>query len=177
MKMRLVVCLAALLAISNIPLRAADAPAETPSAPPSTKPTETLDVKDAEKLKAAEGQTVSVRGKVSQVFTASSGRVLFNFEGIPRKAFNVMIQKENADAVNTALGGTDLSSAVTDKTITVTGKLTLYRESPQIEVTTPDQIKIEPGDAATDKPADKEPADKEPADKKPAEGEKTEEKK
>ena len=113
---------------------------------PDEAPAEVIDVKDVAKIKENEGQTITVRGKVIEVFNPNSGNVkLFNFEGIGRRDFNVMIRKANFEAVNAGFNG-DVDAAVKDKTIVVTGRVALYRDNPQIEVTTPDQIKIEEGE-------------------------------
>ena len=109
-------------------------------------PGKQFDVTEWEKIKAEEGQTVSVKGTVKEVFTPRSGaRKLINFDGIDRRDFNAMIPKESFDALNTAFDG-DFDKAVTGKTIVVTGRVSLYREKPQIEVTKLEQIKIEGGE-------------------------------
>jgi DNA/RNA endonuclease YhcR with UshA esterase domain len=141
--MRKVMLMAALVAAMSFVMsaRAQDEKKPEEKAPP----TETIDVKDTAKIKENEGQTISVRGKVIEVFNPRSGNVkLFNFEGIGRRDFNVMIKKENFEAVNAAFNG-NIDDAVKDKTIVVTGRVAMYRDNPQIEVATPDQIKIEEG--------------------------------
>ncbi len=115
--------------------------AETPATTKPTTAAAIIDVTEKDKIKAAVGQELTVRGKVSQVFTSRSGRVLLNFEGIGRQDFNVMIQKANVDAITAGLGG-DMDKALKEMIITVTGPVTLYRENPQIEVTKPEQIKV-----------------------------------
>lgn len=133
---------------------AQDAAATAPATKPSTQPAapaagDVIDVKDApEKLKGQEGVTVSVRGKVSEVFAGRSGITILNFEGINRRDFNAVIQKDNADAVKAGFGG-DLDGKLKGQTIVVTGPVTLYRERPQIDVKTPDQIKVEAAAAKT----------------------------
>ena len=111
---------------------------------PSTKPAgEIIDVKDAAKLKEMIGTEVTVRGKVSEVFVPRSGTVsIFNFEGLERRAFNVVVPKANLEAVNAGFEG-DVAAAVKGKTITVTGTVADYRGNPQIQLTKPEQLKIE----------------------------------
>ena len=139
------------LAGSVTSTRAQDADKE--KTPDVEVPGKQFDVTDHEKIKAEEGQTVSVKGTVKEVFTPRSGaRKLVNYEGIARGDFNVMIPKEAFDALNAAFNG-DFDAAVKGKTITVTGRVSLYRENPQIEVTTPEQIKIEGEEAKKDEPA------------------------
>ena len=119
-------------------------------------PGKQFDVKDWEKIKAEEGQTVSVKGTVKEVFTPRSGaRKLVNYEGVNRSDFNLMIPKEAFEALNAAHGG-DFDNAVKGKTIVATGRVSLYREKPQIEVTKPEQIKIEGEEAKKDEEPKKE---------------------
>lgn len=116
---------------------------------PSTKPAgEFIDVKDFAKLKDMIGTEVTVRGKVTEVFVPRSASVsIFNFEGIERRAFNVVVPKANLETVNAGFDG-DVAAAVTNKTITVTGTVADYRGNPQIQLTTPEQLKIEAGQPA-----------------------------
>ena len=111
---------------------------------PSTQPSgEVIDVKDFAKLKDMVGTEVTIRGKVTEVFVPNSGNIsIFNFEGIGRRDFNVVVRKANLDAVNGGFDG-DVAKAVKDQTITVTGKVALYRENPQIQLEKPEQLKIE----------------------------------
>src|SRR5688572_33355864 len=114
--MRTIMFIAAVIALAFISaVRAQD------EKKPDEAPAEVIDVKDFAKIKENEGQTVAVRGKVSEVFNPNSGNVkLFNFEGIGRRDFNVMIKKANFEAVNAGFNG-DVDAAVKDKTIVVTG--------------------------------------------------------
>jgi hypothetical protein len=118
--------------------------AEEATSKPSTQPTgDVIDVKDFARLKEMIGTTVTVRGKVREVFVPQSGSVsIFNFEGIDRRAFNVVIPKANLEAVNAGFDG-DVAKAVKDQTITVTGAIADYRGNPQIQLTKPEQLKIE----------------------------------
>lgn len=138
---------------------AQDAATSQPSTQPSTKPAgEVIDVADFAKLKKMIGTEVTVRGKVSEVFVPRSGTVsIFNFQGIDRRAFNVVVPKANLDAVNAGFNS-DVAAAVKDKTITVSGTVADYRGNPQLQLTAPDQLKIEaenpPGEAAEPNPVD-----------------------
>ena len=118
--------------------------ADEATSKPSTQPSgEVIDVKDFAKLKDMIGTTVTVRGKVSEVFVPKSATVsIFNFAGIGRRDFNAVVPKANLDAVNAAFDG-DVAKAVKDQTITVTGAVADYRGNPQIQITKPEQIKIE----------------------------------
>jgi hypothetical protein len=121
--------------------------AEEATSKPSTQPSgEVIDVKDFAKLKEMIGTMVTVRGKVREVFVPQSGSVsIFNFEGIDRRAFNVVIPKANLEAVNAGFDG-DVAKAVKDQTITITGAIADYRGNPQIQLTKPEQLKIEKKD-------------------------------
>ncbi|MDQ3441841.1 MAG: hypothetical protein M3478_15980, partial [Planctomycetota bacterium] len=114
--------------------------------------------KDAAKLKEMIGTEVTVRGKVSEVFVPRSATVsIFNFEGIERRSFNVVVPKANLEAVNAGFDG-DVAAAVKGKTITVTGTVADYRGNPQIQLTTPEQLKIEkPAEGEAEKPAEESP--------------------
>lgn len=126
------------------------AAADDASSKPSTQPAgEVIDVKDHAKLKEMIGTTVTVRGKVREVFVPQSGSVsIFNFEGIDRRAFNVVVPKANLEAVNAGFDG-DVASAVKDQTITVTGAIADYRGNPQIQLTKPEQLMIEKKDGGS----------------------------
>ena len=126
---------------------------------PSTKPAgEVIEVTDAAKLKEMIGTEVTVRGKVSEVFVPRSGTVsIFNFEGLERRAFNVVVPKANLEAVNAGFEG-DVAAAVKGKTITVTGTVADYRGNPQIQLTKPEQLKIEkPAESEAEKPKEDAP--------------------
>jgi DNA/RNA endonuclease YhcR with UshA esterase domain len=138
--------------------RAQDAATTKPSTQPSTQPLEVIDVKDFAKLKEMIGTEVTVRGKVSEVFVPQSGSVsIFNFEGIGRRDFNVVVRKENLEAVNAGFEG-DVAAAVKGKTITVTGTVADYRGNPQLQLTKPEQLKVEkPAEGEAEKPKETSP--------------------
>ncbi len=142
-----VLAVAFILAISLTAALAQDAATSQPSSQPSTQPAgELIDVKDFAKLKDMIGTEVTVRGKVTEVFVPKSAIVsILNFDGIGRRDFNVIIPKGSLDAVNGAFEG-DVAKAVTDQTITVTGKVADYKGNPQIQLEEPEQLKIEKGE-------------------------------
>ncbi len=148
--------IALLLALScTLVANAQDAATSQPSTQPAG---EVIEVKDAAKLKEMIGTEVTVRGKVSEVFVPRSATVsIFNFEGIERRSFNVVVPKANLEAVNAGFDG-DVAAAVKGKTITVTGTVADYRGNPQIQLTTPEQLKIEkPAEGEAEKPAEESP--------------------
>lgn len=126
---------------------------------PSTKPAgEVVEVSDFAKLKEMMGAEVTVRGKVTEVFVPRSASVsIFNFEGIDRRAFNVVVPKANLEAVNAGFDG-DVAAAVKGQTITVTGTVAEYRGNPQIHLTDPEQLTIEKAaEGATTSPSAEKP--------------------
>ncbi len=132
--------LACTLAIPIISARAQDAATSQPSTQPAG---EVIDVKDFAKLKDMIGTEVTVRGKVSEVFVPKSATVsIFNFEGIGRRDFNVVIPKDSLDALNGAFEG-DVAAAVKDRTVTIRGKVADYRGNPQLQLEQPEQLTIE----------------------------------
>ncbi|HEV2296650.1 MAG TPA: hypothetical protein VGR35_22595 [Tepidisphaeraceae bacterium] len=128
---------------------------------PSTKPAgDVIDVTEFARLKEMIGTEVTIRGKVVEVFVPRSASVwIFNFDGIDRRAFNVVVPKESLQAVNAGFDG-DVAAAVKDQTITVTGTVSEYRGNPQIQLTNPEQLRIEEAAEAEseEKPAEKKPA-------------------
>ena len=135
-----IVALACLLVLGSAPTRAADDATSKPSTQPSG---EVIDVKDFAKLKEMIGTTVTVRGKDTEVFVPQSASVsIFNFDGIGRRDFNVVIPKANLEEINKAFDG-DVAKTVKDQTITVTGAVADYRGNPQIQLTKPEQLKVE----------------------------------
>ncbi|MGB7159440.1 MAG: hypothetical protein WBD40_15335 [Tepidisphaeraceae bacterium] len=133
------IALACTLAIPFVAARAQ----EGSTSQPSTQPGEVIDVKDFAKLKEMIGTEVTIRGKVTEVFVPRSASVsILNFDGIGRRDFNVVIPKGSLDAINAAFDG-DVTKAVTNQTISVTGKVADYRGNPQIQLEKPESLKIE----------------------------------
>ncbi len=131
---------ACILALPLIVSRAQDAATSQPATQPAS---EVIDVGNAEALTAAVGKEVSVRGKISDAFKPQSGSVLLlNFEGIERRSFTAVVKKENFEALDAGFDG-DVGAAVKGKTVIITGTISLYRDKPQIEIATPEQIKVQ----------------------------------
>src|SRR5262245_19240917 len=93
---------------------AAAAPFPARAEDPTSKPATTapaasgaaIDVKEKDKLKGMIGQDATIRGKVIEVFVPQSGTVtIFNFEGIGRRDFNVVVDKANLETVNAGFNG------------------------------------------------------------------------
>src|SRR5688572_13237887 len=101
--------------------------------PALTKATEAKDLATVKKLVNKEA---ALKGTVDKVF-ASRGNsiVILNFAKNYKDAASVVLKPENyAKFPN--------METLKDKTILVTGKVNLFREQPQIELTKPDQLKI-----------------------------------
>lgn len=90
----------ALVLATSAVTRAHDAATSQPSTQPAG---EVIDVKDFARLNEMIGTAVTIRGKVVEVFVPRWASVsIFNFEGIDRRAFNVVVPKANLDAVKPA---------------------------------------------------------------------------
>jgi len=113
-------------------------------ADPATQPSTSvavIDATDDATLKAAEGKKVTVKGEISRSFPAKTV-LLLNFKGVKRGGFTVAIRKADQDALNAAFGG-DVAKELKGKTVLVTGEIKLYKDQPEMEVTKPEQIKID----------------------------------
>lgn len=113
--------------------------ATEPSTEPSTQPVVFAATEKAAILKAV-GSHATITGKVSRT-NAIPAITFINFAGTERGDFTVIVKADSLDAVNKGFNG-DVAAAVDGKKITVTGTITKYRETPQIEVTKPEQITI-----------------------------------
>src|SRR3954467_2875080 len=98
-----------ILATLTLAARAEDKPAATPPAPDKDKPAasqpaKTLDPKDTDALKAAQGQTVTVHGVVSRTGATKNGSILFiNFKGAPHTGgFSAIARKDGQAALKEA---------------------------------------------------------------------------
>jgi endonuclease YncB( thermonuclease family) len=104
---------------------------------------------DREALVARAGTRVRVRGRVSRVGALPDGRLTFiNFSTNGREGFVAVVR---ASALPHFLKQfpKGLRSALVDKNVLVEGVITLYRGSPQIELESPAQLRIE---SSGDKP-------------------------
>jgi hypothetical protein len=111
---------------------------------PTSKPAGgVVEVTDLDTIKANVGKELTVHGKCSGTYKSRTGSViLINFEGIERGAFVAAVPKENIEAVNAGFDG-DITNAVKDKTLTITGPIKLYHDKPEIVISKPEQVKIE----------------------------------
>ena len=94
-------------------------------------------------IRAAIGRNVTVRGKISQIGATKTGSMTFiNFEGSERGNFVVILKKDHLERVAGAFGG-DIKS-IQGKTVEVRGELILYKETPEIELRSENEIRVIP---------------------------------
>lgn len=103
----------------------------------------TLEAGDTAGLIAAEGKPVTVKGRVEKVANTKTNSVYFiNFAGVPRGGFVGIVKQDHYEAIVAALGG-DLQAVLEGKTIELSGKVALYKDAPQVVITSPSQIRLE----------------------------------
>jgi DNA/RNA endonuclease YhcR with UshA esterase domain len=101
-----------------------------------------IPITDTAVLKARVGKSVSVSGKVSRVGMSKSGMIVFiNFEGVPSGGFSAVVRSANLPDIEQAAGA-NLDVALPGRKIRVSGPISLYKEAPQIELKSADQIKV-----------------------------------
>jgi DNA/RNA endonuclease YhcR with UshA esterase domain len=94
-------------------------------------------IADAEALKHV-GQNVTVEGTITKVFKSRNGNTFLNFGGnYPDVTFVVWIPQDAPEATDSGL------SNLQGKKVKITGTIQLYRDKPEIKVTTKEQIVIE----------------------------------
>jgi DNA/RNA endonuclease YhcR with UshA esterase domain len=118
---------------------AQDAATSQPTTEPAPGEASVIDAKETDKLKELSGKSATVTGEVSGSYAAKTV-LLINFKDT--RNFNIVIRKEDQEAVNAAFSG-DVAAALKGKTVTVTGDISLFKDKPQIQVTKPEQIKLE----------------------------------
>ncbi len=94
-------------------------------------------------IRAAIGKNVTIRGKISHIGATKNGSMTFiNFEGSERGKFVAVLKKDHLDRVEGAFGG-DIKS-IQGKTVEVRGELILYKETPEIELRSENEIRVIP---------------------------------
>ena len=94
-------------------------------------------IADAEALKHV-GQNVTVEGTITKVFKSRNGNTFLNFGGnYPDVTFVVWIPQDAPEATDSGL------SNLQGRKVKITGTIKLYRDKPEIKVTTKEQIVIE----------------------------------
>lgn len=88
-----------------------------------------------------EGKYATVTGKVVSTYTAKSGKVRFlNFGDDYRTSFTVVIFTGDLDKFTSTIG--EPTEYYKNKKLKVTGKISIYRDKPQIITNSPSQIKV-----------------------------------
>jgi DNA/RNA endonuclease YhcR with UshA esterase domain len=90
------------------------------------------------------GKTVKITGQVQSVSQTNTGSIEFiNFKGNARGQFVAIVKKDHQTAVAAAFAS-DLKGALEGKAVEVTGTVVLFQQTPQIEVTKPEQVRLAP---------------------------------
>jgi endonuclease/exonuclease/phosphatase family metal-dependent hydrolase len=94
-------------------------------------------------LRAAIGKRAAVEGTISRVGQTANGSIVFlNFQGVPRDGFVAIVRATDRAALEEKAGGA--LSQLEGRRIRVAGELTLFRTTPQVALTSPDQLTIIP---------------------------------
>jgi len=101
-----------------------------------------IPVTDLAKINAAVGQSIAVSGRVAKSNVSGGGTHFLNFAGTK---FKVVCLK---DLVKKFSGGGP-AALYKNKSVVITGKVELYKGSPQIKLSGPDQVKIIGGGGGT----------------------------
>lgn len=110
----------------------------------NVEPGAELPAKDRLSLVSSAGKPVRVRGRVSKISALEDGRIVFlDFEGAPEQGFVAIIREDFQPAFRTRYPE-GLEKALVGKEVTIDGVVTLYRETPQIELERTTQLTILP---------------------------------
>lgn len=99
------------------------------------KPAIYIDAKDTEELMAKDGQKVTVYGETTGSGKSSSGMNFVNFKGAD---FYLVTFKSDLDQFEDG----EPADIYDGKRLAVTAVLSIYKEKPQIKLTSPDQVVI-----------------------------------
>jgi aspartyl/asparaginyl-tRNA synthetase len=103
---------------------------------------EVIDAKDVETLKKKDKAKVTVRGTVQSTHVAGSAKVMYlNLGPDYKTCFKVVIFKDDFDKREKGTAG--IKDRYEKKTITVEGKIKLYKDQPEIVVKSPSDIDVE----------------------------------
>ncbi len=106
---------------------------------------ETLEAADRQALVANAGRKINVRGRVPRVGALPDGRMTFiNFESPGRGGAFVGIIRASFLPSFLERFPQGLKSALVGRRVILQGAITLYRGTPQIELESPEQLRIEP---------------------------------
>lgn len=107
-------------------------------------PAATVPAKDRKALLALAGHSARVQGRISRVTALLDGRITFlSFEGNGKEDFVAIIRAGSLGTVTQQFPG-GLEQDLVGKDVAIEGVVTLYRDTPQIEINSPSQISIVP---------------------------------
>ena len=102
---------------------------------------QTVEATDIEKLKSLDGKFVSVQGKVNNTALSKTGKAYYiNFNEDIKYNFSIVIFSRFLK--NFTKKEIDPLEFYKDKTISVTGKIKIFNNNPEIIVAFPSQIKV-----------------------------------
>lgn len=111
-----------------------------PDATPALEPG-VISAADSAALLRHVGKSVRVRGTIRNVHSLPGRKITFvNFEGVPRGGFVALIRRTAYDSISRSLeGGLE---ALPSQSVEVSGTITLYQDTPQIEIDTARQLRV-----------------------------------
>lgn len=110
-----------------------DAPSEAP-------PTEIVDASDRRSLLALAGRKTRVKGRISRVGALSDGRITFlNFAGNTREDFVAIVRAGSQPGLKQRYPE-GLEQALIGREVVLEGLVTLFHDTPQMEIEKPGQI-------------------------------------
>lgn len=114
-----------------------------------TEPAKTIDVSDADAIKAAIGNQATVSGTVEKAAWSRTGKVMqISFEDAKKSKFGAVVFSKNKDALDKKFDG-DAAKALTGGKVKITGKVTEFAprnkpddKHPQIVIDDVNQIEL-----------------------------------
>lgn len=102
---------------------------------------ETLSAEDVKKIRDEKGKDRAVRGKVHEVYVNNNKTVVnLNFGPDFKTCFKAVVFQRNFDKWE---GGIDALKKLQGKTVVVEGVIGEFRDTPQIVLNVPSQLKVE----------------------------------
>ncbi len=116
-------------------------PAFALTSQPATRPA-LIDAGDTAALLAAVGQEVMVEGTIRSMVWGPTGKAMFiAFEGTDASGFFGVVFREFQQRLDDRFGG-DMASNLTGAGIWLRGRVVLYQDRPEIQLSEPDQIEV-----------------------------------
>jgi endonuclease YncB( thermonuclease family) len=115
---------------------------------PETAPTATVAATNRKGLLALAGHRARVQGRISRIGALADGRITFlNFEGNAREDFVAIIRAGSLPVLRNHFPN-GLEQALVGHEVIMEGLVTLFRDTPQMEIESPAQISIVPEPAS-----------------------------